>query len=182
MLNLLPQQDKKEVVTEQWLRFSVVTLFFLSALGIFGTTLLSSSFFLSREKEASATRQNETLEKDIARESGDRSVEILKNAAHKASALMAAADADPGAYELVQTVVGHRPSSIKITGIAVKSTASGGRTLSITGEARDRDALLAFSHTLESEKAFSSVSVPVSNFAEAEDINFSILVDVRQPK
>ena len=82
-------------------------------------------------------------------------------------------------YELISEVIQNKTEEVKLTGIRVSRGESDASDIVVTGEARDRDTLLSFVRILEKEKSFSSVTVPVSNFAAAADINFSILIKAK---
>ena len=175
MFNLLPQQDRNKLISEYRLRFAIVGLLMFSALGTVAFAALAPSFFISYQKEV-LTRKNSNLLKDeIALRSKDNFVDILTTAAKQAAALEVMSPV-PYTYELVADVINSATSAIKITGVQVETDAKEGRDVVVTGQARNRDALLAYVRVLEKKKAFVGVTVPVSNFAASSDIDFSVLV------
>lgn len=175
MFNLLPQEEQSMLVKEDRLRLVAVTLFFLGALGVIALTALFPSFFLSYQKEIATLARGEMLKREIELQSKDDLSEILKFTEEKVVAL-SQNGSGPLVYELVADIIRSKTSDIQITGVSFKQAEDSGRNIIIIGQARNRDALRTFEQTLRRVKAFGIVTVPPSNFADAEDIRFSILI------
>lgn len=178
MFNLLPQKEKNEVAKEYRLRFAVISLILFGCLGGLALIALIPSYFLSYQKESAVRKLDEVLKREIALGSKDELSGVVKLAEKEAKAVKALQPATY-VYELIDDVVRNKSSKIKVTGLRIVRNEDETRDLAVTGKAENRDALLSFVRTLEREKSFSLVTVPVSNFADAENINFSILVKAK---
>lgn len=177
MYNLLPQQEQRWLVREYRLRLAALSLFFLTAIAALSVVALIPSLFLSFTKVSLTTGIEKALQNDPTFQSKDNSSAVLRIAAAKVTALQSTAY-KPYSYELIGDVMRLKPPTIRITSLHIERTASG-HTLNIAGRAEDRDALLGFTRTLGTEKVFSDVKLPVSSFAAATDINFSLMIEAK---
>ncbi len=177
MFNLLPQQDRRELLNDYRLRFAVAAMLLFGSLGIIALVALAPSFLVSYQKEVLTQKNVLSLQADIDARSKDHFSDILAFTAQEVKAL-GAVSPTLYTYELVEEVIHSKTEEIKITGIQVTAD-KGGRDITVTGQARDRDALLSFVRILEQQKVFAGVTVPVSNFAAAADINFSVLIKAK---
>ncbi|KKT45248.1 MAG: hypothetical protein UW34_C0001G0007 [Parcubacteria group bacterium GW2011_GWA2_44_15] len=174
MFNLLPQEEQLEITKEYRLRLSAVALLFLALLGVIAIIALTPSLFLLYQKEKIAINSDTALKKEIALGNKNDFSDILKLAGKKTVAL--ATDIQTSYfYELIENITVNKTSDIKITGVSIKRADGESRDIVITGKAKNREALLSFARVLERDKVFANVTVPVSNFAPAYDIDFSIL-------
>lgn len=176
MLNLLPEQNKRELAHEYAIRLVALSLFFLATLGVIASTVLAPSLFLSSQKVKLTAEHEERLKKEIALRGKDNLTALLKKEEEKV-AVLGEKEVSPYAHELIIAITKHAENGIKLTDISLKRSEGGSRPVSVTGKAPKRDALLVFARALEHDAHFSKVTVPVSNFAAAENIDFSILVE-----
>lgn len=178
MFNLLPQQEKNGLVRDFRLRFATVGLVLFASLGAVALVALVPSFFLLRDQISSAQKNSGALNQEIELASKDKISDTLLLASKKVFALTATSST-PYTYELVSDIVRNMTNNVRIMGIRVSFDKTGKRDITIVGEATDRDSLLAFANILERGNDFKEVTVPVSNFADALDLKFSILVKVK---
>ena len=178
MFNLLPQQEQNDLNRDYRLRFAAIGLLLFGLLGVVSLAALTPSIFLSYQKEEVSLKSDELLKRDIASRSVDNLAEVLKFA-EKQVMVLGTASSSPYIHELVADVISNKTPQIKIAGIHAVRDGEDRVGLTITGRARDRDALFEFKRILERTTVFTEVTVPVSNFAAAADINFSILVKVK---
>lgn len=71
-------------------------------------------------------------------------------------------------------VLAHTNSELKINSFLIERTPEGRFTITTSGVAGNRAALLSFERALRSTPSFSGVNVPISNFVRGSDILFSI--------
>lgn len=178
MFNLLPQQEQSDLARDYRLRFAAIGLLLFGLLGVVSLAALTPSIFLSYQKAEVSLKAEELLKRDIALRSEDNLTDILKFA-EKQVFVLGSASSSPYVHELVADVILNKTPQIKIAGIHAVRDGGGHIDLTVTGRARDRDTLLEFVKILERERVFTEVTVPVSNFAAAADINFSILAKVK---
>ena len=178
MFNLLPQQDQHDLVSDYRLRFAATALLFFCLLGIIALAALAPSYLVSHQKEIYAKNNVAVLKLDSVERSKDRLADTLAFTA-KEIKVLETDNPSVYSYELIAEIIQNKTEAIKITGIRVARDGGTGRDITVTGVARDRDTLLSFVRILEHEKVFEKVTVPVSNFAAAVDINFSIFIKVK---
>ncbi len=178
MFNLLPQEEQKKLERDSRLRFAAAGLILFISLGAVSLIALIPSFFLLREQTAMAQSAESALERDIALASKNKFFEVMSLAGEKVAALTASSSV-PYDYELISDVLRDKTNEVQIMGVRVAANQSGGRDITVLGQATDRNSLLAFTNILERETDFSNVTVPVSNFADALNPKFSILIKVK---
>lgn len=172
MFNLLPQEEQRLLDREYRLRLAATGLFFFAALSVIASIFMLPSLTLLSGKESLALKSRDSLKKEVAlMSSDDRGV--LAIAAKKVAALSAKTPT-LSFHELITDITGARMAGVKITGLSIKRGDKDSFDAVISGIAADRDTLLSFARNLQNNKIFSTVTVPVSNFAPASDINFSI--------
>jgi hypothetical protein len=176
MFNLLPSKDQYNLSSEYRLRFAAIALLLLGALGMVALVALVPSLLLSYQKKQAVEKTFESLKLDVLSDSRRKFDEALIVAGKEARALKATVSA-ASVYGLIEDVIRAKPESIKISGFRVARNPDGTHRVALIGQARDRNSLLSFTKVLEKDKSFTKVTVPVSNFVEAENINYSIVID-----
>ncbi len=81
--------------------------------------------------------------------------------------------------KVVDEIIARKMSDIKILQIDYEKGIDGARIVKITGMAPDRERLLLFRQTLESDQNFSNVDLPISNFVKGKNINFELKITVK---
>ncbi len=108
----------------------------------------------------------------------ESSAKVLKLSRHKLD-VIEKATSTPYIHQLVAVVVGEKTDVIKLTGFEANFGANGINTLTLRGKAGNRNGLLSFSKALEQNGVFSKVSVPISNFAESSNLDFTIFATIK---
>ena len=166
--NLLPEQEKKIIVTEQWLR--VVKFFGIAASGILiiGLTLLAPSYlplyFQSRELKRALSIQNDAARRinadQIRRDASQ--IKSVINSLHQTI------DRPNGALSIFDLLTALRPG-ILITAFSVNKKAG----ISMTGNAATRSDLLLFEQYLRDSSRFQDITSPLTNIIQETNINFT---------
>lgn len=178
MANLLPIEEKNKIKKEYRMRLAVVAMFLLSGLIVVSIVLLAPSYILSSVKYKSATTRLEAEKKKISDSAdGLDPIKIAKKVNANLKILGQESSMMPLSYDVFTTVVGHKPESVKIKSIFYDREKDAGR-VSVVGVSKDRKTLLLFLQSLESEKMFNSVELPISSFVEGEDIEFTIRITI----
>jgi len=173
MFSLLPFPQKKEVRREYFRRlFTVMFLVFFLVI-LVSLLLLVPSYFLARLVEEDKTRESEAV----------RNSEIFRRAAiieNELSALgkkleILGGRRDSSLVEDITAVLKERSAGIRVTDISVR-TAGEEREMVFVGVAANRDDLLGFERDVRATKRFSSVRLPVSNFAKDRNVDFQLTV------
>ncbi len=81
-------------------------------------------------------------------------------------------------HEIVSDLARTKDTGISLLGFNILETDEGTISLSLAGNATNRNALLAFKKNLEEKKYILSVDLPVSNFTQNTDISFSLTLDI----
>jgi hypothetical protein len=79
---------------------------------------------------------------------------------------------------VLKSILENRPTGIKFTQIFYNERPEA-RILEVHGIATDRAILRNFKSTLDANKAFSKVDLPISNFIERSDINFTVVITIK---
>ena len=172
MINLLPQQEKKNVNIEYKARLITVVLFFVLILTTF-TLILASSVYVSmsfKEKTAKDQLANFLMDNQI-----ESDIDFLKNTNKKLSILQTK-DMQSLIYRDIFETIAEESGEISITGISYQSD-KGEKGVLVNGISPNREQLLDFVKRLE-QKDFSEVTVPVSSFVKIQDLNFSLSIKI----
>jgi len=176
MANLLPKSEQDNLAHEYRLRFAAVALLLFGSLGTVALAALIPSLFLSHQKEVVIAKTFDTLSQDNTLDSKNKLEDVLVAAGKEIKALKFSSPA-VSVYSLINDVIRAKSGNIKVSGIRVTKNQNGSHSIALIGQAKDRDSLVAFSKALEQEKDFTKVTVPVSNFVDSSNINYSITVD-----
>jgi len=173
MFNLLPKQEKEAIRREYRIRLAIVILWFSFATLVIASVLLVPSILLSSQKEKAAEQRFDTLSKSIKKDDAAALDSVLRKAqshlallSHEAPTVLL--------HELLVNIVSTKTDSVSLARFSFAKASEGKRYADINGISKDRATLLAFVRALERSGLFEKVEVPISNFAEDTDIEFSI--------
>lgn len=178
MHNLLPQDYKKEIRREYRLRWIIVLLMFSALTGIVAIVALVPSFILSQTKYSSINGQREAVTSTLQVQNEKETIALLESAKRKAD-LISESSKNTSLIKALELLVAHKRSDVRIIEIRFGVLAGDGRPVTLIGTADSREALVAFSRSLQNDDALSSVALPVSNLAERTDIDFSLNVKAK---
>lgn len=163
------------MVREFFLRFAVVALFALGCSFLLVLFAISPSYFFARFQEglvndALLDQQNESV--PVASQQAMTSVEDLNQK------LGLIENAQENRFLVSEKVMNalllHKLSDVKITQIFYEDTETEGRKILIRGSAPSRERLLLFRLALEDSLLFQKVELPISNFVKGANIEFSL--------
>lgn len=169
MENLLPLEEK--IRTKKEYRFRAIGVFLLMAalLQAVGIVFLLPAYFLSVSKEEDVrARHVEGISKE-----DEQVFSKLKRVQDKISFLQPRTSIS--FREVLGIFLKHVSSDLKITSFSVEQSESS-RVIALKGKAASRDALLKFSRDIKAEKNIESFDIPVANYAQEKDIEFSTTV------
>ncbi len=178
MVNLLTLFEKKLLSKEYKKRLIVVSLFALSLLFAFSIILLIPSYILSSEKYNNVFKQLVAEKKKIfTLADGKDPIKITKDVNNKLSILKKANTSLPAPYHVTVTIIKHKPKGIFIKSILYDKNGNEEK-ITVSGISENRETLLLFLKSMESETEFSSVELPISSFVKGENIDFSLRVTI----
>ena len=175
---LLPEKDKKSVIREYHLRLTAVVLLFFSGATLLGLFLLIPSAILSRSREGIVEKKLAVLEATHNRLERGRPEEALKDS-KELMRLFTTRAQYPNFSDTLDHISADRNLGIKVTAINATADAVPVVVL-ISGVAKSREVLSTYVKKLQSDRTFSSVTIPVSNFAKNKDIEFAISITKAQ--
>jgi len=176
MRNLLPEEYRKVVQQEYWLRIAVVALVLLFIVALIGIVLLVPSYFLSFSKKTSISEQAKLVEQSIALSEQEVSAEELADARERLELLSTDRNGS-SIIRLLTTIMMLKPPDVALSDISYEH---GGeiQTVTLSGRALRRGDLVTFKEALDRNDSFLHVTLPVSNLAQSADIRFTLSFDV----
>lgn len=181
-INLLPE-DYKARVTVEYRRRMIAGFGAIAALTVAANIILllpSGLAFTAQESELK--RQQETLEKGALFAKVTEIESIIRRLNQQIRQYRALGTSVSRATPAIDAALENRPAGIVIFGLTfgVSSASAPGRSqIEITGKASSREALLAFSRSLEKDPAVESVKSPVSNLLRETNFDFLLTVIFR---
>jgi Tfp pilus assembly protein PilN len=170
MINLLPQNEKKNIDREYHLRR--IALVLMAAIALVGIAIVLmvpmylTSFYKSRSIDAttaSAIAKDKSDEQNYKQQI-DQAKLLLKVLKPQASGMLPS--------NIVSLLVVNKTNDIKVNSISYSQNSPSGATVIVRGAAKTREALSAFTSALGRDKAITKVDIPVSNFAKDTNIPY----------
>jgi len=175
MLNLLPQEQKKILKKEYSSRRLAVWLGSVVCVLAISLVLLSPSYFLTKIKAGEVRIELENTKRALDAELPPQEIVTELVAAVSHAEALKPLRKPLSVYDLVK-IFESKPATIRIFDIAFQEQVATQPTITVIGEALDRESLIAFGQALESRVEFATVDLPVSNFVEEKNINFSMTI------
>ena len=174
-INLLPLEEKKNVRRLYVVRLFIVTAVLVSITGTLSTAFLVPAYILLTVKER-------RLQGDVLMLSGggvgpvDQETEMLVKETNDLITIFSTRNDQLS--RVITALRAKEGDGVAITGYFFqKKGAETGETrveFSLRGVAATRSALVAFEDRLKDDTYFTSIELPVSDFARSRDITFSI--------
>jgi len=173
MINLIPNEEKKKMSKDFYLR--LLTLFF-TMLGVsllVASVAILPSYFLSSAEKSSIDMKLELQGNGSIALSDEDTQKVIEDLNKKLSLIENAKEKGPAfSQKVINEIILKKMSSIKITEILYQNDPQTGERINISGRAPNREVLLLFRRTLEDNTAFSKVDLPISNFVKGSNIKF----------
>lgn len=178
MINILPTEEKKKILTEYRLRVGVVSIFAVATLVLSSLVLLAPSYILAVSKYNSISEEFVVLESKKGQGTQEKDVSAQIGNINKKIDLFLKGAVSANSYpsQVILNILNIKGSAIKIQGFTYDVTGGQGRFV-ITGSAADRDSLAHFVETLKKEPTFTKVEIPISSYVKSFNIDFSIVVE-----
>lgn len=174
MFKLLNEESRTLAVKEYETRRLVVAFSLLSAVLLVGIAELLPSYVSSSVRKAEAVSLIEVSKHSTA--SADaKSLQTWFAVTNRKLALLSPKTNTDIPYELFARVISLKPAGVSLGGLLWKKSDTGA-VISVSGVAKDRQALLLFQEQLNSSHQFSRAVLPVSNFAKDRDLEFELSI------
>lgn len=175
VMNVLPYKEKKFLRHEYWIRFTTISLSFAALIFALSTLLFLPSYFFSVSKSNTMTSRLtlfNTENPEIAANTMDTAIKTINS---KLVSLSTKDLAPLPSDVILKRLLLNLPKGITISQILYEILPKN-NILSIHGIASDRGALKNFKKNLDSNPAFVSANIPISDFLEPTNIAFTISI------
>jgi hypothetical protein len=179
MANLITKKQKKIVKTDYLIRLLSVCLLIVSLLGLFILAYIIPYYISVSKKDIMVAEKFESIINIENKENtGDSvSLEINKTIEQmKAFDLYSQDSFFPSIY--FNKVVASKNSNIQINKLSFGITGEGVEQFLVSGLAKNREGLVSFIEDLKIKAGFSGVESPISDFAQARDISFTLNIKI----
>ena len=174
VVNVLPEDYKIALKKEYWKRFVITVLLFCSALFIIFTLLLLPSYLLSASKQQiseSKLVEFKEINKDITSFDMDTTISDINTKLE----ILSSANGGHSVYEDILTaILASRPKGVTFNQIVFNQKKDKKLSVDIHGKALDRATLRNFKAVLDSNPKIATVTLPISDFLEKTNLNFTI--------
>ncbi|MEN9621809.1 MAG: hypothetical protein RLZZ67_243 [Candidatus Parcubacteria bacterium] len=174
MFTFLPEEYKKIALKEYRFRLVVLCLGLSFALFLIATAFSIPTFAIINAQKESALLERTALLNGLKEDPSllEKEVIILNQKIN----LIAETSGNLTLISVIEKVPVQKGSSIALTSLSFKRGGKAG-TISISGVASSRDALVSFSKRLQGEPSFSKINLPVGALARNKDIPFSLTIE-----
>ena len=179
VINVLPQEEKKFLEKEYWKRFIIVLLIMVSSIMAIFSLLLLPSYFFSLSKETiveSKLDEFNTNNKSLSNQ--DLNTTIID--INKKLTLLSSVKAPYNIYDDIYGIIlSNKPEGITFSQIFFNQRKDKSFALEVHGNARDRVTLRNFKTSIDSNPRVASSNLPISNFLEKSNLNFTITIVIK---
>src|SRR3989344_1547705 len=173
MINLIPNEKKKEMKKIFYYRILVLFLFMLGfCIFVFFIALLPS-YVTSYTKLNLANLLLEQQKNEAIPLPDQQTLESITDLDKKLT-LLESAEQDNFIFseKVIDNVLLKKAPAIKITQISYEGDGAGGQKILMGGTAPSREMLLSLRRSLETDPSFKSADLPISNFVQGSNIRF----------
>ena len=172
MVNLLPKDTQRSLVTRYYLRLGTTLEIVLSVVFFIGAVLLIPSYFASQASADSYERYRDALEGAVGLKERSYVSDSISRLAERVRVMSDYGNSEFTA-SLIDALGNNLSAGISVTDISF-TRSDDGATVSLGGTAGTREDLLVFVESLKESSAFSQVTLPVAQLVVEEDVSFSI--------
>jgi len=174
MINLLSNEYKQKLQKMRQMRLLVTVLFLLLMIVAIAGALLVPAYIISSLKENSLS---DKLAAEKHGESFDTETAMNKTIAdiNKKAFMFSIPNTAPVlSADILQPVFALIPQGVAVTEMSVGTDANKQTALILSGTAGNRQALELFVKNLQTDKHFSKIDLPISNFVKDANIDYKI--------
>lgn len=178
MINVLPQEQKRVLKKEYFIRLLSTYFFLITILALVSTALLLPTYTLSKSKESLLENELIKFDKDNPDLSTDELEKVILDINSKLALLDSMGSESEVSHGVIDRFLKIEKKDISIDKIFYiygeeKST------LEIVGLAKNRASLNNFKTALEDSGLYENIDLPISNFVKPNDIDFNIKFDLK---
>jgi type IV pilus assembly protein PilM len=182
VINILPPKEKKLIHREYWIRIFTIILNLSALISIAASVLLFPPYFLSKLKENLVENSLESFNKENPNLT-DNNIDNITNDINLKLKLL---DKEKAPYQIsdkiLNNILNSRTNGITFSQILFNKKVTdpkkieGVYVVDIRGVATNRDSLRNFKNALDGNSNFSEVNLPISDFIEKSNLDFTISV------
>ena len=177
MINLIPNQDKKKMAKNFYIRLTALSFAMFGICILFTSAALLPAYFMSLTKKNIAEEKLETQKNNTVPELDKQSLATIKNLNNQLNLIESAQkNKFSVSKNIIQEILSQKMSDIKISQISYQIDPIKGKTITLTGLAPSRERLLTFQQALQADTNFKSVDLPISNFLKNTNIQFNLVL------
>ncbi len=178
---LIPEGERRALRREYRLRITIVAFLFVSCALVVGIGSLLPVYIFSYGQEREAILREEAVRKSRIESGADQIEKDLIITQAIAERILA--EKDPVSYTgLIQKILSYRKKEILVAAFEFTkdvSTSTLGR-VSVQGKALSREALLEFKKSIEGDKTFTDIELPLSDLAKSKNLDFNLRFKIRK--
>lgn len=175
MINLIPNEYKKKMSVDSYLRFLALFFLMLGVSLVIASIAILPAFFLSYAEKNLIDEKLKAQESEVITSSDKNAQTVIEDLDKKLSLIEADIKNESiFSQKVMNEIILKKMPNIKITEIFYQNDPKTGAKISISGKAPNRDVLLLFRRALEDNIAFSKVDLPISNFIKGSNIEFNL--------
>lgn len=175
MINLIPNEYKKQMSKDFYLRLITVFFVILGFFFLFSFIVILPAYFFSSIQEKIINVKLKAQEMESIPETDQDTLLIIKDLQSKLDLVESFQNNQFSfSQKIINEIIFKKIPSIKITEISYQNDIKTGKKINISGIAPNREVLLSFRLALEDNPAFSKVDLPISNFVKGANIEFSL--------
>lgn len=173
MINLIPNEEKKKMSSNFYLRLVTVIFVMLGVCFIIASVSILPAYLLSSMEKNFNDAKLVSQESELISLPDQNIITVVRDLKSKLS-LIEKNEKNIFSFskKTINEVVLNKTSNIKITRIYYQNDPQEGEKISINGVASSRETLISFRRALENDTAFSKVDLPISNFVKGSNIKF----------
>lgn len=178
MINLIPIKEKKNIHKDFYIRFFILSFYVLSFGVIVNIILLTPSLFYSSIQKNIIKSQTESLKNNNTGVDPkysflieDLNFKLKKiNDFRKEQFLIS--------ENIINEVLKSKTLGINITSINYYKDPIKGKILQLNGYALTRENLLFYKNSLEDNKNFKQIDLPISSFIKSKNLQFNLIINL----
>ena len=177
MINVLPEELKKKLRKEYWIRLASVVVSFLALSSVIAIALVFPSYFFSVEKSNIANSKLEAFNQanpEVATNDLNKSITDINS---KLALLSPAKNQALMSDVLFDNLLLNLPKGIALFQISYNEGTT--KTIEVHGKAIDRITLRNFKTSLDNNPNILEANLPISDFLEKSNINFTISIKIK---
>jgi hypothetical protein len=174
MINMLPIEERKRLRTAYRFRVAALASFIMAVCALIAVALLAPAYFITDIKRQTVIDRLKSMDTSELDTKVGSLNSIISDINSRLTIFKDPEETIVLSSDALLPVLQYTNDNLFVNSFSAERTPEGAFTISVSGVAKNRTALLSFERALRSVPSFSGVNVPISNFVRGEDILFTI--------